>query len=439
MTVSRQYTIVGRTRAEIVDAVEAGVEQGHLAPGSALPSVRVLADDLGVSPATVAAAYRELRARGIVTSRPRSAVRVAHRPPLLTASETSVPDGVVDLARGNPDPALLPHLPALAPPAVPHLYGQAPHVLHLLDLVGDELEADGVATGHLTVTSGALDGIDRVLDVHLRPGDRIAVEDPCWTGTRDLLRLRGLRTVAVAIDDQGMLPGPLADAARQGVAAVLLTPRAHNPTGAAVDAVRADELRAVLADAPRTLVIEDDHSGSVSGAPYHTLTTDRSRWAVVRSMAKALGPDLRVAVLAGDHHTVTRVEGRLRLGPGWVSTILQRLVATLLADAATVRALDRAAVTYTRRRDALLGALRAVGVDATGQSGFNVWVPVPEEAPLVTGMERAGWAVRAGEPFRLRAGPGLRITTASLAPDDAVRVAADMSALLHGPARTRLG
>jgi len=78
-------------------------------------------------------------------------------------------------------------------------------------------------------------------------------------------------------------------------------------------------------------------------------------------------------------------------------------------------------------------------VETTGRSGFNVWVPVPQEAPLVTGMERAGWAVRAGEPFRLDADPALRITTASLDPGDAPRVAADLAALLHGPGRTRLG
>jgi hypothetical protein len=54
-------------------------------------------------------------------------------------------------------------------------------------------------------------------------------------------------------------------------------------------------------------------------------------------------------------------------------------------------------------------------------------------------MERAGWAVRAGEPFRLDAGPGLRITSAALDPRDAPRVAGDLAALLHGPERTRLG
>ena len=253
-----------------------------------------------------------------------------------------------------------------------------------------ELEADDVATGHIAVTSGALDGIDRILDVHLRPGDRIAVEDPCWTGTRDLIRVRGLDAVGVTVDDRGMSPDRLAAALRQGVAAVLVTPRAHNPCGAAFDADRAAELRTVLAAHPVVLVIEDDHAGIVAGAAYHTLTGGRDRWAVVRSMAKSLGPDLRLAVLAGDRHTVARVEGRQRLGPGWVSTILQHLAAHLLTDPNVADLLDRAAATYTHRRDALVAALGAVGLDASGRSGLNVWVPVPEEGAVVAGMQRAG-------------------------------------------------
>jgi DNA-binding transcriptional MocR family regulator len=439
MSVIEQFRIIGATRGEIVASVEAAVEHGVLGAGASLPSVRALAAELGVSAATVAAAYRDLRGRGVVTSRPRSGVQVAHRPPLGVRAVPAVPRDVVDLATGNPDPELLPRLPRIAPPRRPRLYGEPQHLPELLDAVGDELEADDVQTGHLAATSGALDGIDRVLDVHLRRGDRVAIEDPCWTGTRDLLRLRGLELVPVATDDRGMQPDALAAALRHGVAAVLVTPRAQNPTGAALDADRAADLRTVLDTTPEALLIEDDHAGVISGVPYHTLSTGRVRWAVVRSMAKSLGPDLRVAVLAGDPHTVARVSGRLQLGPGWVSTILQRLAATMLVRPATAATLARAASVYTDRREALLTALADVGLAGTGRSGLNVWVRVGEEAALVTGMERAGWAVRAGEPFRLEAGPGLRITTAALDPDAAGRVATALGALVHDRPAARLG
>jgi DNA-binding transcriptional MocR family regulator len=422
-----------------VTSIESAVDGAALRPGAPLPSVRSLAGDLGVSPATVAAAYRDLRMRGVVASRPRRGVHVAFRPPLAGGAAAQVPDGVVDLATGNPDPALLPPLPLLDPPDRPRLYGQQPNLSTLLDVARRDLAPDGIATDHLAVTSGALDGIDRILDVHVRPGDRVAVEDPCWTGTRDLLRVRGFEAVGVEVDERGMVPDALARALRSRVQVVLVTPRAHNPTGAALDELRATELRRVLATDPDALVIEDDHAGDVGGAAHHTLTAGRQRWAVVRSVAKALGPDLRLALLAGDRFTVSRVEGRQLLGPGWVSTILQRVVVAMLTDPATRSILHDATAIYARRRTALLAALTAAGVDATGRSGMNVWVRVHEEAPLVAGLLRAGWAVRAGEPFRLATEPGLRITTAALATGDAARLAGDLAALLDGSNRTRLG
>jgi DNA-binding transcriptional MocR family regulator len=46
---------------------------------------------------------------------------------------------------------------------------------------------------------------------------------------------------------------------------VILTPRAQNPTGAALDERRARDLRKVLDDFPAVLLIEDDHAGPVAG------------------------------------------------------------------------------------------------------------------------------------------------------------------------------
>ena len=110
--------------------------------------------------------------------------------------------------------------------------------------------------------------------------------------------------------------------------------------------------------------------------------------------------------MAGDAVTVSRVEGRQALGTGWVSGLLQEIVAELWADRATGPLFARAATAYAQRRRYLIDALAAHEVPAMGRSGLAVWVPVADE-PAVTGalLER-GWAVAPGERFRIASPPG---------------------------------
>ena len=84
--------------------------------------------------------------------------------------------------------------------------------------------------------------------------------------------------------------------------------------------------------------------------------------------------------------------------------------------------------TYTARRTAVLRALAKHGIEAHGKSGFNVWIPVAEESVVVQGLLQRGWAVRAGERYRLQTGPAIRVTISTLT--DARKFASDLAALL---------
>ncbi len=226
------------------------------------------------------------------------------------------------------------------------------------------------------------------LQAHLRPGDIVAVEDPSYTGVLDLVAALALVAEPVAIDDSGPLAADLKRALKLGAKAFILTPRAQNPSGAALDRKRAAELRQVLAAFP-DVVVDRGRPRRIRCRARRRSRCRRGRahWATVRSVSKSLGPDLRVSVIAGDALTVARVQGRQSLGPRWVSHILQDLVAMMWADAATPAILQKAADTYAHRRRALIEALAQHGIEARGRSGLNVWVPVAEEAG---GGERDG-------------------------------------------------
>ncbi|MDK1474477.1 aminotransferase class I/II-fold pyridoxal phosphate-dependent enzyme [Streptomyces sp. 549] len=439
------YPIEGRRATEIARSVERGVSAGALPPGHALPPMRELAEHLGVNPNTVAAAYRALRERGVIETAGRRGSRVRARP-ASTAREAirvDAPPGVADVGKGNPDPALLPALgEALAAAAAgaaarPVLYGDDAVSPRLARLARAELDADGVPPGPVAVASGALDAIERVLLAHLRPGDTVAVEDPGWGSLLDLVPALGLRVAPVAVDDDGPLTESVARALRGGARALVVTDRAQNPTGAAVSAGRAAELRTLLGAHPETVVVEDDHGHHIVDLPLHPLAGPTAHWVLIRSVAKAYGPDLRLAVLTGDTLTLERVQGRQRLGPGWVSRLLQDTVSHLWEQRA-VRPAEVAAA-YGRRRTALVGALADRGVPAHGRSGMNVWVPVPDEAGVVARLLQSGWAVAPGARFRTVSPPGVRLTVSGLDADRLAALADAVATAIHPGGGTRYG
>ncbi|MFC4145380.1 aminotransferase class I/II-fold pyridoxal phosphate-dependent enzyme [Micromonospora mangrovi] len=437
------YQVEGATSAAISASVESGIRTGALAPGAALPAVRALATELAVSPATVAKAYQELRQRGLVVTAGRHGTRVRPRPPVASRRSGLLPPplpGARDLSGGQPDPRLLPplgpHLAALAAGIGPPTGYAATAVLpDLADAARDRLAADGVPAAEITVTGGALDGIERLLAAHLRPGDAVAVEDPGWANLLDLIAALGLRAIGVPVDDEGPTAPGVRAALAAGARALIVTSRAQNPTGAALTADRAAALRTLLAGRRDLLLIEDDHAAELARVPLHPLAGATPTWAFVRSVSKPYGPDLRLAVLAGDEATVARVAGRARVGAGWVSTVLQRLVLSLWRDPATAELVHRAGESYERRRDGLAAALAAHGVAAHARTGINVWVPVPDETVVVTALRDAGWSVAPGAINRIAAGPGIRITVSSLDEPDLAPLAAAVADAVRPTAR----
>ncbi|MEV0000534.1 aminotransferase class I/II-fold pyridoxal phosphate-dependent enzyme [Streptomyces sp. NPDC050848] len=431
-----QYSIQGTTAKGLAASVERGVTEGELAPGDALPPVRRLADELGISPGTVATAYKELRRRGLVVTRGRGGTVVAEAPSVASRRPPRVPPGLVDLASGLPDPAFL---PVLRPPAeVRPVYGShraAPRLSALEELTRAWFARDGVPAERVTFAHGALDCIGRLLSVELRPGDAVAVEDPGFHHLLDLVPALGLRMVPVAVDGEGITPEALGAALRAGVRAVVCSPRVQCPTGASFSTGRRDELAAMLREFPEVLVVEDDYTVEIAGPVAPTLAASGlGRWAQVRTVSKRLGVDLRWAGVAGDPVTVARHDGRMLMTSGWVSHVLQETVVGLFSDPAVAGLVAAGEAAYAERRGVLVEALEARGVGVAGgpggASGLNVWVPVRDESAVVNGLRTRGWWVAAGARFRIASPTAVRITTATLEGAEGRRLAADFADVL---------
>lgn len=64
---------------QVADEVKALIARGDLAEGATLPPVRQMASDLGVNLNTIATAYRDLQAEGLITVRHGSGAVVTSR------------------------------------------------------------------------------------------------------------------------------------------------------------------------------------------------------------------------------------------------------------------------------------------------------------------------------------------------------------------------
>ena len=417
------------------------ITSGDLAPGDRLPTVRELALELGVSPATVSHAWQALSSVGLIVSRGRSGsfVMAAPRkwlPPRFQGLAGQLEATRLDLSSGTPDPQLLPALG----PALSRVAERAGTASYLDQPVIPELEAVlrsswPYPVEAITVVDGALDALSRAMETVVRFGDRVVVEDPGFPPIFDLLDHFGAVRVPVGLDEHGMRPDLLREALTLRPSAILLQPRAQNPTGRSLTTARAEELASVIrrsrhaSDASDAIVIEDDHSGEIAIARDVSLGSWLPGQVLhIRSFSKSHGPDLRIAALGGPTELIERLVARRILGPGWTSRMLQRILYDLLIDSTSISEVNDARRIYRSRQQRLSDALAAHGMKLPPSDGINTWLEVADERAAIVQLAAAGIRVAAGTPFEASTSGNFVRVTAGVVRSDFDSVAEHLAA-----------
>lgn len=420
-----------RSPQGIAGAFARAIRTGELSVGARLPTVRAVAERLGVSPATVSSAWQALQRTGAVTTRGRAGTFVCEpaegawlsRRVRDMRGEASALR--VDLSRGTPDPSLLPDLgPSLSRVAVrasTDAYHELPVLPELRALLLAQWPGPVEA---LTVVDGATDAIARCLEQFVSYGDRVVVESPGFPPIFDLVEALGGQVVPVALDASGIVPRSLAEALRSGPTALVLQPRAHNPTGVSMTAARSAELARVLARHREhsPVIIEDDHSGPISSRPPVSLGTHLpERVLHVRSFSKSHGPDLRIAALGGPSALLDPIVARRMLGPGWTSRMLQTILLDLLTRSSSMDEVEEARRQYFGRQRRFVERLAELGMEIAEPDGINLWVPVRDERAALVHLAAADIRAAGGSPFHPEDdhAPHIRLTT-GLVHSDAV-------------------
>ncbi|MDA3922837.1 MAG: PLP-dependent aminotransferase family protein [Salinisphaera sp.] len=414
----------GTKYRRLADAIAQAISAGELAVGDKLPPQRRLAYALGVTTGTVTRAYGEAEREGWVEARVGSgtyvrAEAVGHQlsGPLPEASDKA---GLLDLGLALPPPtpereaglrramAVMQSTDMLLTGALdyqPH-GGSAEHraaYAQWLAGAGQEIDAD-----ELVVNLGGMNGIALAFASLLSPGDRLATEVLSYPGLISLAQQMQLKTLGLALDEQGIDVEALARRHHQQRFKVLyLMPEYQNPTTVQLSERRRRDLAALAAERDFWL-IEDDVlpvAPGTRGTPLYRLAPERTIY--LASVSKLLGGGLRSGVMRVPLSIMTRVTVALRNQCWMPPPLMAGLVCEWIesGDAARLSAWQAAEMDarYALAADILQG------IDYAGRTGgFYLWLPLPaglRASTLVDQLARRGLTVTPAEAFCIGSEP----------------------------------
>jgi DNA-binding transcriptional MocR family regulator len=421
---------------QIADQLKDQISSSRLPPGARLPTIRQLAQELGVTRVTVQNAYDELQADGWIESTIGRGTFVSARvqsqsqlhslgQPITT--DTVISDilqinelvGLRSLASASPDPHLFPaeeFWGALAELRAETLtvagYGASQGVPALRIELVNLLRERGInaAPDEILVTSGVTQGLSLITQALCRPGDVVLVEQPTYIGFLHTLKTQGVQPLGVPLDAEGPQLDVLERLVRQHRPRFFYTiPTFQNPTGLCISEARRQQLLA-LALRHGFLLIEDDLYARLAydePAPPAIYAQDQSSSVVyLTSFSKSLMPGLRLGYVVAPTPLHQKLLSLRRANDLCSPTLLQYALARFLASGAFKKHLRRALPIYRERRDHYLAAMQqhmpAAVTWTRPTGGFCSWITLPRHPALSNLYQIAlqqGWVFTPGDVF----------------------------------------
>ena len=380
----------------------------RLPRGGKLPATRELATSLGLSRNTVAQAYDELLADGILTAHVGQGTFVA---PQSTPQRPGVE--APPRTRGFVWSGLFAHRArALAlPGGARAIYPAGPHRFDFRggQVAADCLPADEIKRAFAEALRRHLKELARVL---IDPGDTVVMEQPGYFGAALAFTASQANVVGVGVDDDGLRTDELARVLRARRAKLIYTtPAAQSPTGVVLSDERRRALLA-LADEHQVPVLEDDYDSELryEGAVVAPLKCADAAGQVIyaATFSKVLFPGLRVGCVVAAPQLLEKLALARWNTDVTTSAPVQAALAILLARGGLERHLRRVRRHYAARLAATLEALEdsmPAGTTWTRpRGGHMVWVTLPrgtDDDGVYRDALHAGIAYTPGELFHL--------------------------------------
>jgi DNA-binding transcriptional MocR family regulator len=296
----------------------------------------------------------------------------------------------------------------------------------------EQSRSEGVArdTDDIVITSGVQQAFDLLQRTLVANGETVLIEDPVYSGLKNVFARAGARIVGVPVGPTGLELDALERAiAKERPRLLVVTSNFQNPTGATLPLASRKAILS-MARSAGVIIIENDIYGPLcyEGDPIPTIKQldDSGHTVLLRSFSKLAFPGLRVGWAIAPRALMEKLTEAKQLSDLHTDQLSQ---AVLLRFAESGRLESHRKLMLTAGRERLSATLAACekylpeGATYTRpRGGMNLWVRLPQAldaGELLPRAEREGVTYLPGRYFAVSRveSRALRISFAGLAPD----------------------